>query len=422
MTHITIKYIGPLKEVSLDIKRINVFMGPQSTGKSTIAKIISQALWAEKNFLTMGEEYDFYQGLLDFHNMDKNYFSNSISEKSEIIYDSPWCVIRMRYENIKKRKPNTVYEKKKNKDLYHNSKIEYIPAERNFVASIENIHKYTETYNSTISFLGEWYAAKSSYQRTKSFDVRLPDLSFSYRYKESEERDIIRVDNNEVSLQSGSSGQQSLLPLLMVAEEVMVSTYNTQRIFSPAEIAHIKKKAPDLASIVDVLSEMGKKARTKAIEKQLNKLWKEIGYQADYGCTHLIVEEPEQNLYPSTQRGVLKHLVSYLSKDTKHQHTLTITTHSPYILYALNNCMLAGLVEQRNLDAIEKLSSTIRINPSEVGLWSLHGGELNSLQSPDTGLLTDDFFNSEFQKNHEEMFQLLKQLPNESIFTTSTAE
>lgn len=113
MSHITIKYIGPLKEVSLYIKRINVFMGPQSTGKSTIAKIISQALWAEKNFLTMGEEYDFYQGLLDFHNMDKKYFNNSMSEKSEIIYESPWCIIRMRYEDTKKKKPKTVYEKKK---------------------------------------------------------------------------------------------------------------------------------------------------------------------------------------------------------------------------------------------------------------------------------------------------------------------
>lgn len=48
MAHITIKYVGPLKEVSLDIRRINMFMGPQATGKSTIAKIISQALWAEK--------------------------------------------------------------------------------------------------------------------------------------------------------------------------------------------------------------------------------------------------------------------------------------------------------------------------------------------------------------------------------------
>ncbi|MBR8801919.1 AAA family ATPase [Porphyromonas levii] len=418
MANITIKYVGPLKEVSLDIKRINVFMGPQSTGKSTIAKIISQALWAEKNFLTMGEEYDFYRGLLDFHNMDKNYFSNP---EAEIIYESPWCVIRMKYEEGK-RTPKTAYEKRKNKKLYHNSKIEYIPAERNFVASIENIHKYTETYNSTISFLNEWYAAKSSYQRKKSFDVELPDLSFSYRYKESEERDIIRVADNEVELQSGSSGQQSLLPLLLVAEEVLVSAYNTQRIFSPAEIGHIKKKAPDLASIVDVLSEMGKRARTKKIEKSLQELWQKIGYQADYGCTHLIVEEPEQNLYPSTQRGLLNHLVSYLSKDAKHYHTLTITTHSPYILYALNNCMLAGLVAEKDKSAIEKLPNTVYINPMDVALWSLKDGELLSLQNDNTHLLTQDFFSNELQKNHEEMYQLLKLYRNENIPTADTSK
>lgn len=418
MTHITIKYVGPLKEISLDIKRINVFMGPQSSGKSTIAKIISQALWAEKNFLTMGEEYDFYRGLLDFHNMDKNYFSNS---EAEIIYESPWCVIRMKYEEGK-RAPKTVYEKKKNKQLYRNSKIEYIPAERNFVASIENIHKYKETYNSAIGFLNDWHAAKSSYQRRKSFDVELPDLLFSYRYKESEERDIIRVGDSEVNLQSGSSGQQSVLPLLLVAEDVMVSAYNTQRIFSPAEKSHIKKRAPALSSIVDVLSEMGKGARTKAIEKRLNELWQKIGYQADYGCTHLIVEEPEQNLYPSTQRGLLKHLVSCLSKDTKHNHTLTITTHSPYILYALNNCMLAGLVAQENNDAIEKLSGITKVNPADVGLWLLKDGEILSLQRQNTFLLTQDFFNSEFQKNHEEMYQLLKLLPNENFPKTNTTE
>ena len=136
-----------------------------------------------------------------------------------------------------------------------------------------------------------------------------------------------------------------------------------------------------------------------------------IGYQADYGCTHLIVEEPEQNLYPSTQRGLLKHLVSYLSKDTKHYHTLTITTHSPYILYALNNCMLAGLVAEKDKSAIEKLPDTVYINPTDVALWLLKDGEPLSLQHNDTHLLTQDFFNKEFQKNHEEMYQLLKLLP-----------
>ena len=418
MTKITIKYVGPLKEVSLDIKRINVFMGPQSTGKSTIAKIISQALWAEKNFLIMGKEYDFYNGLLDFHNMDKNYFSNP---KAEIIYESLWTTIQMKYKEGSIL-PQTVYKKKRNKEVYHNSKIEYIPAERNFVASIQNIHKYTESYNSTINFLNEWYTAKSSYQERNRFKVELPDLSFTYQYKESEEQDIIQVADNEVNLKSGSSGQQSLLPLLLVAEEVMVSTYKKRRIISPAEISRIKKEIPGLESVIDLLFSAMKDDKKNIADKGLDALWQLIGYQVDYSCTHLVVEEPEQNLYPSTQRGLLQHLVSYLTNDSERQHTLTLTTHSPYILYALNNCMLAGLVEQKNPDATKKLSETTKVNPAEVGLWLLKDGEIKSLQHPSTGLLTQDFFNNEFQKNHEEMFKLLKLLPNESIFTTSTAE
>lgn len=405
MAKITVKDIGPLKEVSLELKKVNVFMGPQSTGKSTIAKIISQALWAEKNYLTMGEEYDFYNGLLSFHNMDKNYFA---SPESEIIYESPWCIIHMKYERLKKQsRLKTLYRRKENAELYSNPKIEYIPAERNFVASIENIYKYNQTYNSTISFLNDWYEAKSVYQRKRTFPVKLPDLDFDYRYKESEEKDIVRMGGIEVPLQSGSSGQQSLLPLILVADSVMVATYNVERIFSPVELGHIKRKAAELSPVVELLSEIGKKGRTEEVKKSLEDLWRKIGYNADYGCTHLVIEEPEQNLYPSTQRGLLKHLVSLLVQDPRRQHTLTITTHSPYILYALNNCMFAGLIEPKVMS--EELRSTA-IAPGDVGLWLLKGGTLHTIQDDKDGLLIEDFFNAEFQQNHEEMFTLLKLL------------
>ena len=48
MAHITIKNIGPIKEVDIDLNKINIFMGPQSSGKSTIAKIICHCQWVEK--------------------------------------------------------------------------------------------------------------------------------------------------------------------------------------------------------------------------------------------------------------------------------------------------------------------------------------------------------------------------------------
>ena len=49
MTHIKIENIGPIKKVDIDLNKINVFIGPQSSGKSTIAKIISYCSWYEKN-------------------------------------------------------------------------------------------------------------------------------------------------------------------------------------------------------------------------------------------------------------------------------------------------------------------------------------------------------------------------------------
>ena len=39
---------GPIREVDIDLKKINVFIGPQGSGKSTIAKIISFCSWLDK--------------------------------------------------------------------------------------------------------------------------------------------------------------------------------------------------------------------------------------------------------------------------------------------------------------------------------------------------------------------------------------
>ena len=42
MAHIIIKNIGPIKEVEFDLNKINIFMGPQSCGKSTIGKALAK--------------------------------------------------------------------------------------------------------------------------------------------------------------------------------------------------------------------------------------------------------------------------------------------------------------------------------------------------------------------------------------------
>ena len=56
MRRIIIRNIGPIKESELELKRFNFIIGPQSSGKSTVAKILSTCSWVEKEVATTMNE------------------------------------------------------------------------------------------------------------------------------------------------------------------------------------------------------------------------------------------------------------------------------------------------------------------------------------------------------------------------------
>ena len=41
MNTLTIKNFGPIKDISLNLKKVNLLIGTQGSGKSTIAKVLS---------------------------------------------------------------------------------------------------------------------------------------------------------------------------------------------------------------------------------------------------------------------------------------------------------------------------------------------------------------------------------------------
>ena len=81
--HLVIRNIGPIKDVDINLNRVNVFIGPQSSGKSTIAKVISTCSWVEKKVATTMDENvvvnaDAFIALMsEFHKMSK-YFNKRI--------------------------------------------------------------------------------------------------------------------------------------------------------------------------------------------------------------------------------------------------------------------------------------------------------------------------------------------------------
>ncbi|MDR0798854.1 MAG: ATP-binding protein, partial [Dysgonamonadaceae bacterium] len=138
-----------------------------------------------------------------------------------------------------------------------------------------------------------------------------------------------------------------------------------------------------------------------------------------YNSANLIIEEPEQNLFPATQRDLLYFLLEICAAAPVVEHSLTITTHSPYVLYALNNCMMGGLVNSQ-LTGREKeeflsnnfLSKKSWLNPKSVSIWEIENGKLRSIQDKD-GIVSKNYFDNIMTEQMTEYDQILNYYQDE---------
>lgn len=82
-----------------------------------------------------------------------------------------------------------------------------------------------------------------------------------------------------------------------------------------------------------------------------------------------IIEEPELNLFPTTQHRLMQYLVSNLNQT---ENQILITTHSPYVLAALNNMLngyKSGQIDKERTAAI--LPESYWLNPADVTAYRL---------------------------------------------------
>ena len=383
MATIEIRNIGPIKEVpEITLNSVNVFMGPQSSGKSTIAKIISYCTWVEKDVATSQslKEYDgttrFKDQLESFHKI-KGYFRADsyiryTSDTVEIIWENEIC--RLCWVN----------------DLaYKLSKISYIPSERNMVILPEA--RRVELGSSNVrSFLFDWFTACE-----KCTDLPILNLGVNYHYVEAKEEDHIRGGEGDskydVLLSNASSGLQSLTPLLVMIE------YLTKWVY--------EEKTPSYEQT------QRKKAFLTLYKELPSDLLAELSQQLyETHNTQFIIEEPEMNLFPETQRDLVYHLLNKCLE--REGNRLTITTHSPYILYALNNCMMADLVyDKMDEESKSRLKcSTSKISPSDVSIYEIQEGVVKRGQKED-GLIQDNYFDQQMGKLMDDFYLMLNYYP-----------
>ncbi|OAZ03677.1 AAA family ATPase [Flavobacterium succinicans] len=406
MKKLIIQNIGPILNIELELNKVNILMGPQSSGKSTIAKIISYCQWVEKRHILDGEyKYKVSEQLLDFHRLSENYFS----DKSYIEYETDFIKISYKgqklKETIKKKKNNISYKKEKNI---------YIPSERNFVSVIPNLSRYKETNDNIMSFVYDWYSAKRKFTKKNS----LPILNLGIDFYNSEENDLdvlfLNKIKKEILLREGSSGLQSVIPLILIIEYLTETFYDENISNSVNELDSINhfisKHFTDIISpkrLKDIVEKQDVKEKIEISNLEIKKIANVFLSRTTYHNTNFIIEEPEQNLFPETQRDLIYHLLNKLKSERN--HSLLLTTHSPYILYAINNCLLGYTIKDKMpLDEQNELKShNSWLNPEYISIWQVKNGELISVLDERTKTVTKHYFNEITKDIMDEYYDML---------------
>ena len=361
MSRIIIKHVGPIKEVDIDLKKVNVFIGPQSSGKSTIAKIVSFCTWVEKNRHEMTYEIFLKSAISEmesFHRM-KGYFGSD----SKIFYQGDNIAFAYNYvqgEPIPIDFQDGTYNEEcsVDKEVYFhridrtiNPKVCYMPAERNFVSVVPNLQKYDDERSNLQSYVVDWFNAKRHY--SKSNPLPILNLGISY-FSESDIDYLVLPDGRNVLLSNASSGMQSLTPLVVMGEWLTSGIYETEKPLSIEEQDALQVLLREGAKVQDKKDVVAALARLKSF----------IAGKV-YSHSQFIIEEPEQNLYPSAQCALMDYLFRIINHGKAHR--LLMTTHSPYVLNYLNLLLRRG----------EESSSQIKA--SDLNVFMLSEGRLQNL-------------------------------------------
>lgn len=342
MKHLVIRNLGPLKEADVELKRINVIIGSQSSGKSCVLKTACYCTWVEKRIeLTQTSDFfaidgNFLKELERFHKLQ-----GYIRDDTFISYESDFMAFS--YDNATK---TFKFDWKEGRWNYKRSKVTYIPAERNLVAAIPNWFQVKFADDNIRDFMADWETARQTTQE----DLSVLNLGVSYHYDANTKSDKVQVaDGVMLDFTNTSSGLQSVIPLfvhLNYLNNTLKGTLSKSSVSSSKENELLSDYINKYFISRDgkPIKEEDVRGDKEAIAFKINEQWysangvdfEEIGniYLRYILISHcdIFLEEPEANLFPPTQSNLVEWLLD-MTKDEQPSN-LFIATHSPYILNA----------------------------------------------------------------------------------------
>ena len=379
--------------IAIEIKEVNVLIGPQASGKSICAKLLfyfknfvtdilssldeaayskryidterklkfleyfPMISWGEKPFLIRYENADSFIEItslkkkqtgikLEYSDNYKKLINSLKKFRVEILLEQTLTPHQLEKEVELQRGKILKFVEGLMGDSFLASQI-FIPAGRSIFSIVQrSIFSFLAQKDELDPFLihfGSLYQfVKRMQNRTfpDKLNVDMEKLAEEVvcgKYLELSNEDFIRMhDGRLVNLTTSSSGQQETLPLTMI-----LTSLSKLRGFRDSKTVYI--------------------------------------------------EEPEAHIFPSAQRSLVELIAAAFNFDSGRTQFF-ITTHSPYVLTVFNNLIQAGLLyEELPEESRKELELIIpkhkALSSERMQVYSLESGYCRSIISEETGLI-----------------------------------
>lgn len=364
-----------IKKAHFDVKAINVIIGEQASGKSLIAKILE--LIRSSLYDTLHPIFHHFGDIEDAKKhisgrvtavFPSVFPSNKLSENFKVFYKLGEFEITIIEKNgfpkvCFNESLLDVYSKIKFSQSQHPwspQRSWFIPASRSLVAIIQSNaatfmgKDFWLDDEYMLSFLRLYSTLKKQIIKSEvkeNSHVTFKKLSLNIIQGiliQKNDIDYIKMEHGLIPFSSVSSGQQESVPMLLILERVFIE------------------------------------------KERLN----------------FFLEEPEAHLFPTAQKDVM----SIIGLLYNQGNNFFLTTHSPYILVALNNLIMAGNVArehpEKEADANAIIAKELQVNIDDVGAYTIENGELISIVNPKTNLIRGEALDQVSQDFQKEFYAL----------------